>query len=109
MVRVAHVFLWKWAPTAPRDAVLSELNKLFDASLLDSFTVGPAGNASFVDLWGTEEAATNACQGFDAGLSLIAKDEASFRSWWSSPQHAAFMKGYPNFADTKLNMEWLVA
>ena len=109
MVRVSHVFLWKWAPTAPREAVLSELKKLFDEELLDFFTVGPAGNTSFVDLWGTEEGARNACQGFDAGLALIAKDEASFRSWWSSPQHADFMKEYPDFADTKLNMEWLVA
>jgi hypothetical protein len=42
---------------------------------------------------------------FNCELFVIAKDDTSFRNWWSSEQHGAyFMKKHPNFSTTKISL-----
>jgi hypothetical protein len=47
---------------------------------------------------------SNFSNDFYCGLFAIAKDDASFRNWWSSEQHAAFMKKHPNLSTLKTNI-----
>ena len=46
-------------------------------------------------------------QDYDCGLYCVAEDEERFRKWWNCDDHAAFMSMHPNFAKSKLNLEWI--
>lgn len=109
--QVCHVFLWKWngdeySGNEKKSQVLRELEELFDDQLLVKLTCGENCINDLNLLGAGDNPKSSFSSDFDCGLIAIAKDDSSFRDWWASEQHLAFMEKHPRFATTKINLEW---